>query len=580
MQNYIKNIESTSLKDVLYLSFLSVLILFFLIINSETSNSFLLNPDNCLLTFFFIEIVIGGIWLQLLAKNRESNRQTARISLIPVLILGFLIPYHFFFNQMSYGQQLICLISIGVAIRILYKILSKAPPKTVSSYKTLLIISSIYAVFFSLINIAHYLNYQSVNTQDIGLYNQIQWNNLHGRFFESSTSGSNFVTHNSPFLIFLTPFYAIYPHPLNLLVLKTLFLAFSSFPFFMIARHYLNERPALLLTIGFMFFPFIVGQNFSAPHEITFLPPILLFCFYFFIKNKFKEFILFLLLCLSIKEHLALVSIMFGFYALLMKKQKRWIYIPIALGIVWALFSIWIMHHFQHIYNVDPAPAWLIEEIKRNFITSDQPTVQSIMEGFKNTNLGRWHNFYFIYLLLSPLFIIFPFFSIIWLIGLPELLINLLAAHPLTYPTWHYSIVISCFLLISCVDAIQLFSKKLQQRFDFLPPYKAQMILSLLLLICILSHFFLWSDNLLINDNKLYTKTMNEALQIIPPDASVTLPKNLAGYVSNRRDYFLLGDQRQGEYWIVDNIEDDGFSDQYKEIFNRNGIKVYKQIHP
>ena len=582
IQNYKKNIQSTLLKDALYLCFLSFLVLAFLIINSDTSNTFFLNSFNCILLLFFINIAVYETWLKLLSniKSPQPAFRIARISLTPILILLLLLPYHYFYNQMDNWQQLTCLSSICLGIRMLYKILTEAQPKLISSYKLLFIASSLYAIFFSVLSVTRYLNYQSVNTQDIGLYNQIQWNNLHGHFFESSTSGSNFVTHNSPFLILLTPFYAICPYPQGLLALKTFFLAFSSFPFFLITRHFLDERPALLLSLGYLFFPFIVGQNFSAPHEIIFLPPILLFCFYFFIKNKFKEFLIFLLLSLSIKEHLALVSIMFGFYALLLKKRKRWIYVPIVLGIAWALLSIWIMHYAQKIYSVDPAPAWLIEEIKRNFVHSNASVLINLINGFKSTNLGQWHNFYFIYLILSPLIIVFPFFSIIWLLGLPELLINLLAAHPLTYPTWHYSIVISCFLLISCAATIKKLSTKLHQKSAIFPLYKIQMLLACFLLICILSHFFLWSDNLIIKDNPLYTQTMNEVVLLIPPAASVSLPKNLAGYFSNRRNYFLLGDSRKGEYLIIDNAEDDSHPNQFKEIFNRNGIKVYKQIQP
>ncbi len=571
-----KNITHSSLKDIFIIGFLSFIVFFFIFVNSDDSQ---ISPLGSLKIFLLIFLSVFGIWLILLAKDYPflSSLMSARIILSPILILALTFPYSYFYKQLDASQQLISLLVILLGVVGMFSLLYDRQ-KVLSPHILLFFSITIYCAFFSTVDVLHYLNYQSGNTPDIGLYNQIQWNNIHGHFLESSTSGSNFVTHNSPFLFFLTPLYALYPSPQTLLILKTCFIGFSAFPFFLVAKHFLNEKAALLFSISYLFFPFIVGQNFNAPHEMVFLPPFLLFCFYFFLKSKFREFILFLLISLSVKEHLAIISVMLGLYALVLRRQKEWILTPIILGIFWAFFSLWIMSHFQMIYNVDPAPAWLIVEIKRNFTHADTSILNNIILGLKETNLGQWNKFCLVYLLLSPLIVFLPFGSVIFLIGLPELLINLLASRPLIYPTWHYNIIISCFLIIACAATVSKLSLNLLNKFK-LPLHKIQTTLSWFLLVCTVSHFFLWSDYLSLKENKIYTKTLNEAALLIPKEASVSIPKYLAGYFSSRRDYFLLSDPRKGEYMILDTNEATQ-DDRYTEIFNRNSIRVYKQIHP
>ena len=457
-------------------------------------------------------------------------------------------------------------------------------PTSLSSIIAILLV--VYAVYFSVISVLRHLNYQNASSFDVALYSQIQWNNIHGHFFHSSISGSNFVTHNSPFLILLSPFYTIYPHPETLLILKTLFLAFSAVPFYLILKNFVEKEARFPLTLGYLFFPFIVGQNFNAPHETCFLPPLLLFSLYFYLKNRFKSFLVFLLLSVSVKEHMALIAIMYGLYSLYLRRPKRWILTPLLLGIAWAVFSIWIIHYFQKLYHIDPYPAWLIDNLSRRFLRPDNSMFSNFIWGLQTSNLGHWVNLSIAYLLLSPVGIFLPFLSPIALLGMPELMINLLATLPLTYPSWHYNIVAACFLLVACAEAIKkLSTNKILQKLK-LSSQKIQELLSWFLCICILSHFFLWWDDTIIKTNPGYVQTMNKAIALVPQEASVSLTKHLVAYVSDRKDYFLCEEKRKGEYVILDKGEkmqeclDIRQSKRYMEIFHKDGIRVYKNISP
>ncbi len=585
-ENIRTNLAKASLKDILFLIFLCCVIVFFLVINVDNPSIFVNNYWTGLTIFFLTLSIVFFFWAYFLSGIGQTPAalRFARISLMPVLILFLLIPYSYFYTQLGGAKPLGCLSIIFAGTIIFNAILKRDVNKPAPLPFTISMVTAIYAIYFSVISVLRHLNYQNASSFDVALYSQIQWNNIHGHFFHTSISGSNFVTHNSPFLILLSPFYCIYPRPETLLILKTLFLTLSVVPFYLILKHFVNERSIFPLMLGYLFFPFIVGQNFNAPHETCFLPPLLLFSFYFYLKNRFKSFLVFLLLCLSVKEHMALISIMVGLYSLYLKKEKHWVIVPILLGVAWGIFSMWIIYHFQKIYHVDPYPAWLIDNIKRRFLRPDHLAWSNVIWGLQTSNFGHWHNFCFVYLLLSPVCIILPFFSSIWVLGLPELMINFLATIPLSYPTWHYDIVAAIFLLVACADAIKKFSSGIFLRQWGLPSDKIQELLSWFLCICILSHFFLWWDYTDIKRNPRYVKTMNTAIRLVPQESSVSLTKHLAAYVTDKKDYFLCEDDRKGEYIVLDKNENMGDcfkdikqADHYAQIFHQDGIRVYKK---
>ncbi len=582
LRNIKANLAKASWWDFFFLIFLSCIIVFFLVINA---NDTVTDSWTGATVFFVPFILIFCFWLYFLSGFPDElvALRMARVSLLPVLTFLLLIPYSYFFAQQGGMKPWVCLGIVLMGAIIFNKILRRNSYTPITLILNISILLVVYTLFFSIISVLRHLNYQNASSFDVAIYSQLQWNNIHGHFFHTSFSGSNFVTHNSPFLILLSPFYALYPRPENLLILKTFFLALSAIPFYLIMKEYVNRRSIFPMVAAYLFFPFIVGQNFNAPHETCFLPPLLLFSYYYFIKGSFKKFLLFLLLSLSVKEHMALIAIMYGLYAMYLKKEKKWIIVPILLGFAWGAFSMWVIYYFQKIYHVDPYPAWLIDNIKRRFLRPDHSLVANIIWGLQTSIVGHWCNFLSVYLVLSPVCVILPFFSSIWILGLPEFGINLLATIPLSYPTWHYDIVASIFLLIACASAIRKISLSPWLGQWSIPRNKIQELLSWFLCVCILGHFFLWWDYTKITINPRYVATMNTAIAMLPQDASVSLTKHLAAYVTDKKDYFLCEDKRKGDYIVLDKNESMGIcvtdnkrADQYIQIFNEDGIRVYK----
>ncbi|MBI3616835.1 MAG: DUF2079 domain-containing protein [Candidatus Omnitrophica bacterium] len=589
MKGALEHLRTVSLKSCLYLISLGCIVVFYVAIGFEGTQFLFATPARCLATFLAGFALVFLVWWGLVFFGRNSTRAVtaANISLSPVLILGLLIPYNYFYSALDAARQINSIIIVVFGV-VLFAYLCKnnfeEKPHKIGAPASIAVIVFVAVAVFGTVSVLRHLNFQNTSSFDVALYNQIQWNNIHGRFYQSSISGSNFVTHNSPFLILLAPFYAIYPHPGTLIFLKAIFLSVSIIPFYLILKRMVASSAVFPLTLCYVFFPFIVGQYFNAPHEICFLPPFLLFSFYFFLTKNFKWFLIFLGISLTVKEHLALVAVMYGVYALILHRDRRWVIVPVLLGVAWSAFSIRIIYFFQKIYAVDPYPAWLIENIKQRFLRAEHPVPTNVLWGLKTSVMGSAHLLVYVYVLFAPVALVFAFFSPVILLGLPELCINLLATVCLIYPTWHYNIIVSVFILIAAAESLVKFAAKPFAQKTAISFSKKQELLAWFLCLCVLCHSFLWWNLLFIRKDPSYKAAMRRALRMIPPEASVSAPKRLVAYVSTRDEYFLLEDRRKGAYIIMDHdervispLEGIGGAVYYDETFHQDGIRVYKR---
>src|SRR5712692_7934709 len=104
----------------------------------------------------------------------------------------------------------------------------------------------LYAVVFgSLALVRHWALHSTA--LDLGVFDQVLWNTVHGRFMESTLSlercdpHSFFLDHFSPALLVIVPFYAIVPRPETLIFVQTVALALGTWPIYLLARRVLER---------------------------------------------------------------------------------------------------------------------------------------------------------------------------------------------------------------------------------------------------------------------------------------------------------------------------------------------------
>jgi len=197
------------------------------------------------------------------------------------------------------------------------------------------------AVFFVLCLVITLNRYYSFYASfDQGIFNQVFWNNLHGRFFQSSLSSSlstNVVhagevatvyyhrlgQHFTPALLLWLPIYALFPSPATLAVLQVIFITAAGLVLYVLARLYLQPPLAVMMTLSFYAANAVLGPTFSNFHDISQIP---LFVFGLLLAMEKRWWWLFWVLAvliLAVREDAGINLFGVGVYMILSKRFPR-----------------------------------------------------------------------------------------------------------------------------------------------------------------------------------------------------------------------------------------------------------------
>lgn len=160
-----------------------------------------------------------------------------------------------------------------------------------SGLKTVTIAAIAFFAIVCGLALHRYLNfYASEASFDQGIFNQVFWNGLHGRFFQSSLSStlSASVTlgdqiprvgyhrlgqHFTPALLLWLPIYALYPNVVTLSILQVVLVTAAGLVLFALAReHDLAPALAATLTISFYCATAVIGPTLQNFHDFSQLP--------------------------------------------------------------------------------------------------------------------------------------------------------------------------------------------------------------------------------------------------------------------------------------------------------------------
>ena len=195
------------------------------------------------------------------------------------------------------------------------------------------------AVFFTLSYFKFI--YHAYNALDLAIFNQTFFNTSYGNLFGLTIHPHSYLgDHFVPLIALLSPLYALWRSPLNILLWQTVILALSVIPLYLIGKKILNKKLLFIFLIGFLLCPFIQNTNLFEFHALAFLPFLFLFAFYFYQQKNFKLFLLFFVLCLLIREDVALIMFMFAIVALIEKRSIKWIITPIFISAMYFLLAM------------------------------------------------------------------------------------------------------------------------------------------------------------------------------------------------------------------------------------------------
>ncbi len=296
---------------------------------------------------------------------------------------------------------------------------------------------------------------------DLGNMDQAVWNTLHGHFFRFTNRGIDWFgpptrlgIHVEPILLLIAPLYLIHSGAETLLVLQTIALALGALPLMALSLRRLPDLP--LVGVGFvaayLLAPELLGEALWDFHPVTLATPLLLAAFYALDVRRYGWFLAAGVLAAACKEDVALALVPLGLLIALRDRRPR-LGLGVMLGsVAWtALCFLVIIPHFNdgasssgnaywyRYASLGKTPAAALRHVAADplLVLADVAT---------HDKLG------YIALLLRTgggLGLFAPFW---WVVGLPELAINLLSAQPPQYSGfYHYNAVLLPALLAGAV---------------------------------------------------------------------------------------------------------------------------------
>jgi len=397
---------------------------------------------------------------------------------------------------------------------------------------------------------------------DLGTYDQIVWNSLHGRLFQ--TSGGIYATsdnfsylsgHFSPILLILMPFYLIWTNPKMLLLLQVLAVGLGALPIYWLARDKIKSKLAgFVFLISYLFYPILHNALMYDFHEVTLAVPFITFALYFWQKKKYLWMSIFLILICFSQEHLTLIVFMFGLYLMFVNKKWKMGGIIAFLSLAYFLLVITvIMPSFSVTHGVDviKSPSggitrysWLgssAGEIAKTIVSKPFWVLQ---------NVFSWRRIDFFITLFIPLLGL-SLFSATVLLALPVLLIYFLSSFWLTYSIYYYhsAPLVGIIYFAAIFSFARLIREQKYRRLFLILILIASILVSYFYTITPFAKDYSWSDY----KPSAHARLISEVKKIIPNNASLSVQHNLGPHFTDRRQLYSLPKKiGEADYILVD----------------------------
>jgi uncharacterized membrane protein len=255
----------------------------------------------------------------------------------------------------------------------------------------LVILSAIAFFLFTLVFTLH-RHFSFYSSYDQGIFNQVFWNNLHGRFFQSSLSSqlsTNVVhtgdvpevfyhrlgQHFTPALLLWLPIYALFPNPATLTVLQVTLMTAAGIVLYILARHYLEPMVAAMITVSYYGANAILGPTLANFHDICQIP---LFTFTLLLaleRRWWWVFGIFAVLILAVREDSGIGLFGVGVYLILSKRYPR-LGIGVCLGSF--LYLVGLTNFIMPLFSDDISKRFMLERFGQ-YTTAEEASTWDII---------------------------------------------------------------------------------------------------------------------------------------------------------------------------------------------------------
>jgi len=381
---------------------------------------------------------------------------------------------------------------------------------------------------------------------DLGIFDQSIWLLSNGDGFNTVRGMETFGHHGSVGLGLLVPFYWLGAGPQFINLLQVGLVILGAVPVFMLASRLLdNEWYALIPALAFM-------THFSNQWMLqeTFHPEVMaitpfLFAYLAARRQRWVPYALLMILAVSWKEDVALAALMFGVVLLFRGQRKAGLW-TIAASAAWFLFVAQVL-----IPSLSPEGDFYgaffggLGDSTGGVIWTGLTNPTEIISRLEQADfLGYVRDlglpFAFVWLL-SPLGL---------LVGLPQLLINLLSEQAFTWDVrLHYAALPVLGFTIATVEGIGRIRRQAVLRFAL--GAMAALALSTAVTFGISPFGTHFRDGIWKIENNPKQEIFETALAIPGPHDSVSATYNLVPQLTHRRNIYMFPNPWRAAYWGV-----------------------------
>ncbi len=266
-------------------------------------------------------------------------------------------------------------------------------PNRLPEVKPLLILTAAFCSFLLIFSLHRYYTFYA--SYDHGLFNQIFWNNLHGRWFQSSLTGEHSAAgvfyneippvnfnhlgqHFVPNFLLWLPIYALFPSPVTLVVLQIGLMAAGGVVLYALARHYLEPTLSLLITAGYFGAYAVIGPTFANFYEHCQIPLFVFSALLAMEKHRWWVFWLMVAFTLGIREDTGIILFGIGLY-LTLSRRHPWVGVALC-GVSFAYVAIITSVVSLH-FSSDTPPPYMAGRFGQYVPGIESPTTLQVLWG-------------------------------------------------------------------------------------------------------------------------------------------------------------------------------------------------------
>ncbi len=250
-------------------------------------------------------------------------------------------------------------------------------------------------VFFSIVLAISLNRYWTFYTSyDHGLFNQLFWNNLHGHWFQSSLTSANSIAaledNAVPTVSFLhlgqhfvlafllwLPLYALFPHPITLIVLQVGLMTVAGLVLYALARQRLSQQLSVWIVGSYYSAIAVIAPTLANFYEHCQIPLFIFAILLALEKQRWRWFWLCVVLALLVREDVGIILFGIGVY-LIISRRHRWFGVAICV-LSFAYVAI-VTNVIMPQISLDSSRLYLANRFEQ-FVDSKSPSTLQVLWG-------------------------------------------------------------------------------------------------------------------------------------------------------------------------------------------------------